>query len=447
MRRAALLACYLAPALALATAISVPVAAAGTARTTRSGGQHHASAVLVLRAAAVTATGELIVDFHGDVRAGCVKLGVWAYSGWVSWQPSTGGLLDLSGYRSGRRLEPVTVAGSASAQDLGLPGSLTSAAVARAGADTGPCLDSTQDDTDMPLPLHRNRLSFDLGETAPSILSNRCAGPRAPEIGSLLPARRLSLAALAQAGQVVSLAATRSFSVHGFAGTVRSTIVFRVGRLGAAQKIGAGLPARGSRRYRELDVSYRARRSGAVVESFKGDPHAAICAELDSCAATGAASVELKRRSGRASLAFLVPASVPASRLLAAAGIGRGRRPSVTGGSGELPLTGGEVQTVFRQGANVCRDTTRLGASTVLLSLSGAGVEVQYVVPGRLQGPGFWGTVCPGPSDGAGILAVGRSPAAALRRRTIRIELRSGSPFADYGYGVDVGAHLTLTLT
>ncbi|MHB1570504.1 MAG: hypothetical protein ACYC0H_15070 [Solirubrobacteraceae bacterium] len=395
------------------------------------------------RTASVSASGQLSVDFHGDAAAGCAALGVCGYSGWVSWQPPPHSTLMLFGARSHGR-----TTWTASLQFGGLlPAgyAATSTAVQLAGAP-GACLDSNPGAGSVALALRGGSLSFDLARAQGTLLDNRCAGPRDAQILGLLPAPRVSLAALARGSVTESLARSVPFSAHGFAGTVNSTIVLRVGRVGRTTRLSSGSLPPGSRLYRKLTLTYRARLSGSVIERFRGASQPAICTPLQSCGASGTSMLAPIAGARRAQLVLYAPMSVPSARLLAVAGLARGVPAPAAGTGGSFWASGGTVTTRVTQPSAGCRDAALLGGGGLILAATRRKLVASYLAPG-LSAVGSTGTVCPGPSVGTAALAGGLLPVAALRRRTFTLRLGTGVPFVDYGYSVAVASQLTLVLT
>ncbi|MGH2914625.1 MAG: hypothetical protein ACRDMX_06535 [Solirubrobacteraceae bacterium] len=439
MRRAALIACCVSAVLA------VPAAADASVSTTTLYGSVDGAPIVEQRSAPLSATGQLTVDFHGDAAADCAQLGVCGYSGWVAWRPASG-TLQMVGSRSHGHLR-----WAASLQlDGGGPGptqsgSVTTADVQRtAGTGAGTCLDAEPAGTEIPLAPHGAGLSLDLAHTVQGLLGDRCAGPRA---ASLLPSAAVPRSVLERGLAAVSLTASHPFSADGFTGTVQSTVVLRIGRLGRVTRVASGQPFPG-RRYRQLTVDYRASIAGSIVERFAGAPAAAICGPLDSCGASGAITLAPNAH-GRAQLSLMAPASVPAARLLAAVGIGRAAPAGAYSGFGQVQWSaGGTLASAFDQGSVACRDSSGLGGDAILLAVARGRGGASYLKPlFAFDGPPP-GTVCPGPVANAGLLGAPAAPqSVALTRRTITIALRTGFPSQDDGYSGTITPRLTLRLT
>ncbi|MGH2857509.1 MAG: hypothetical protein ACRDMJ_08480 [Solirubrobacteraceae bacterium] len=389
------------------------------------------------RTAAVSLTGELTVAFTGD--SGCATLGVCGYSGWVAWQPPSHGQLMLLGSRRHGR-----TVWTGSLQLFGPPPQTqrgTNAAVQRAAATgTTTCLDSGPGGGSIDLTIRSGQISFDLAQAQPSLFGNRCAGPRDAQIVPLLPAPRLRLTALSHGPTALSLQTTAPFDAHGFAGRLSSTLELRIGRLGRTTSLASSPPEAGATRYRTLTLTFRARLGGSLTERYTGAANPVICGPLDACGASGTTTLTPTVTPGRAQLTLYRRATRHTVRFLGAAATGSGALTWSSGGGGELAQ--------FAQGGTLCHDSALLGGGQLILVAGRGALQASYLPPGLWLEGGAIGTVCPGPDVGAfSPLATGKVPAVALRHRTLTIQLDTGEPFLDYGYGVTVHPRLTLTLT
>ncbi|HEY5316851.1 MAG TPA: hypothetical protein VIJ20_02650, partial [Solirubrobacteraceae bacterium] len=366
--------------------------------------------------------GQLTVDFHGDAATGCASRGLCGYAGTVSWQPPRTGILEILALRAHGRLETVLelVPGS-----LGSPetpfGGVTTAHVQLSSTPLGAppavgssCLDAAGSGSSFGLPLAHGRVTFALGDAQPSLLGTRCAGPLDGDVMPEIPAPTLPVGAILPGRTAVNLTGSHSFASHGFAGTVESSLTIALGRPGRPMRTQSG--EHGHTALREVEVMYRAKLSGSVVEEVRGDSDLESCTPLGSCGLAGTLTLEPRALNAAASIAVVAPPRTPYRSLLAAVGLGRGRRPSDVAASGGVYWEGGSVLADLDQGSTSCRDSAPLGAGTLLLGLAKGRLRAVYQ-PGT--GALSARTRCPGPADTAApYLATGAVPASHLTRRT-----------------------------
>ncbi len=439
----------LAAGLALALALGAP-AAAGAQSTSSSLFAIGGGSPQLERSGSVRITGQLTVNFHGDVAGGCAQRRLCGYSGWVSWRPpSSGALMIFESRRHGHLISsptlelegsgfpPVTGVTNASVQFEPGPASVSSVSAS--------CVDAVPSGSSIPLSVRRGQVVFSLGNAGPALLADRCAGPRDADVIPQLPAPALSLTAVDRGGSVVSLTASRGFAAHGFAGTIQSTIVLHLGRFGNATQLTNAQPRKG-KRYRELVASYRAQLSGSVVEHVTGDPHPGICGPLGSCGVSGTLTLRPHVQAGEADMYFYARGSVAPARLLATVGLGHARPPSVSGTGFFNWGQGGVAETALGPPGAVCLDSEPLQDGGILLAAGRGRLVAEYLPPGFLPG-GVPATGCAGPDPSTGMLASAELPVTALTRRTLHLSLSTGSRLVDYGYRIRTTAHLTLTLT
>ena len=395
----------------------------------------------------VRITGALSVTFHGDAATGCAASGLCGYSGVVIWRPPPSGTLEIVSTRSHRH---TTYAVSLlTLIDNGvLPTSGTTSATVQsvAGSPSGPgtCLDAAATGSSLQLPVRAGRVSFSLAGATPALLSDRCAGPRGPQILPQLPTPSLTLAAL-RAGGTVDLSASRPFAAGGFAGTITSTIVITLGRAGATTSLTSTTRAHGARAV-VLEADYRVRVAGPIIEHIAGSANPDICGALDSCGVTGTQTLTARSQTGDAEVTVYAPASTPRDRLLALVGIGHARPRAGATALGVMGSRGnGTFTTAVGQGATRCRQTAPLGGLAGLLGVDGGRLGVELLPAGllTLATP----SECPGPAASQLTpLAEGTVPLTALRGGRTRVVLRTGSHDTDDGYTVSTRPDLTVTL-
>ncbi|MFL5862278.1 MAG: hypothetical protein ACJ780_16145, partial [Solirubrobacteraceae bacterium] len=391
-------------------------------------------------------SGRVIVDFHGDSAAGCAARGLCGYRGTLSWIPSAEATLQINASRA-RGHNGVTIdIFPAPGFGPGLPfGGVTVASVTRAtdaaSASTATCVDATSAGDLVLLPVRRGQVVFTLHSRFAPLLATRCAGPRDAAVLPLLPNPRRSLAAVRRGRVSVRIAATRSFSADGFAGTVTSNVVIRLAEPGRMTKVRSTST---SRPRQALKLSYHATLAGSVVEQITGGP-ATACGPLDACGVTGTVTIHPSTVGGNAQITAASAAGRPPPSLDAAAGLGdTGSQPGVSiFGQAAWPR-GGTAATQIGRGSSQCRDMSSLGPEFVSL------IRRRHQLIAVMTQATPPAPACAGPvltNGSAGGLAAGRIPIGDLARRRIRILLRTGTSFDDYGYHVRVVPHLTLTLT
>ncbi len=393
-------------------------------------------------------SGLLSVQFHGDQAAGCAHWGLCGYSGTVTWRPPAGGSVEIQ-VTGGRHstatafLLPTNILGAAPA------GGVTTADVQLAGS--GPsaapvhCVDAAATGAVTAFPAHAGLVLISLREMEPALLVTRCAGPRDPEVIPQLPAPVLSLAALERGRRTISFAASSSLLSHGLVGSISSTVKLRLGRP-QREKIGGGSLGRGGTRVRELDVEYRAAIAGTVAEEIRGATNPLVCGPLGACGLSGTIALAPRARDVKVELIAQEGAGKPARNLLAAVGLAPGPSRGVAAFGAGAWGSGGSVRSELTQGSERCDDVAPLGLGTVLVGSTRGGLGLVYA-PGTALGAIPSVTDCPGPLPSTGGVALGTVPLAALRRRTTRITLTTGSSGGDDGYEIRYVPHVTVTLT
>ena len=438
----------------LVPALVCAAPAVGVAQRTSSIVSYGGGQPVLQQSGSVRVTGELTVDFHGDAASGCAARGLCGCSGWVAWRPASSGTLAIEVSRIHGRLVYSPSLELVDFRDIGLGAGETDASVQFAGGPPGAsagssqCLDAVPTGTSVPLAVRRGRVVVSLARATPQVLDDRCAGPRYDDVAAQLPSPTLSLGAVRHGDSVVSLIASHTFSAHGFAGTIRSTIVIHLGRVGRPTKLSPGR-IRAGKRYRQVTVTYRARIGGLLTARFRGASDPAICGPLGSCGAVGTVELAPRVRNGRATLTLYAPLSEPLARVLATVGLGRAPNLVRPVAAGFLAWTdAGAVRESMAQGAARCRDSASMQGGELILTAGKGRFVAEYPAAGLGVGGGsFSGTDCPGPGGGDALLATGRMPSSVLSRRTVTMTLDTGSRFEDYGYRVVVTPRVTLTLT
>ena len=295
----------------------------------------------------VRVSGQLTVQFHGDPTAGCSRWGLCGYSGTVSWRPAVAASLIVN-RTLGRHASTTVTYLPAFLPGPVPPGGVTSADVALDAATPVPggshCADASSTGAFLPFVVRAGRVSVSLAGATPPLLVTRCAGPRDPDVIPELPVRSLSVGALKRGRIAISLATSRPLRVHGFSGSIISTIVLRLGAPGRTTRSSqtSGSPRGRSTRVREIDVGYRATISGSVAEQVRGAANPLLCAPLGSCGLTGTITLTPHSGSAHATLTAQELASRPRRTLLAGVGLSPGPAPGVTG-FGAVRWTGGSM--------------------------------------------------------------------------------------------------------
>jgi hypothetical protein len=442
----------LAAAVALAAAgLAAPgwSAAASAASTTSSGtgvslflGQTDTST----RSLPVSISGQIVVSFHGDTASGCASHGLCGYSGTILYRPPTSGTIEFEQSGSGRQrltqvvLELLDLSPSAAAN-----GGTTTAQVTLTGSGTTTrCSDAVDSTSGADLPIRHGRVVFTLDTPGSDLFGSRCAGPRDPDLLPLLPAPAVTLPALRRGHMTVSLAASRTFAARGLAGTIQSTLVFGIERPHRVSAQGGGRTVA----YRELDVGYRTRVTGTVVERYEGGANPSACGPLGSCGAAGSVTFSAPSATVSTEIGAIASITHPLLDLQTEVGLRHGgstRGVYLIGGGSWL--RGGSAVARPAQGSS-CSDSAPLGPGG--FTVIGAGRQIAGLFPiGGRAGPGV--TRCPGAAVETPTETVTLIPATDLAHRTFTIHVdQVTSPvesFGDYGYDVQLIPDLTVTFT
>lgn len=373
--------------------------------------------------------GRVEVDFRGDPARGCVALGVCDVTGRHAWEPGPSGDLTLAETRLARG-PTFAVAFLFLAPSVGSGGPGFTTRTVRGGATCEEAGVEPDGASDVARGGARLRLTLpDRYGWDP--LSTRCGGPVLADVARLLPSLVGTPAALRRGRRTVDLTAERPFRAPGFSGTVRSSLVLR---LGASRRVPSspGAPVR-TQRMRRLSVDYRVERvSGGVTVAFAGVPDPRGCGPLDACGVSGTVRLDLAATTGQGLLAAEAPATVPWRRLRAVLGLAPGARPPGVSATGTV---------VWRRGTRTTEELTRAGGGFCRSSLSagGAGLDLRvaggYVVARLARGEvprDLLRTRCPGPSAQdapEARLAAGSVPVRAFARPRVVLRLRSGRRF------------------
>jgi hypothetical protein len=257
-------------------------------------------------------------------------------------------------------------------------------------------------------------------------------------------------------GGSIDLSTIRPFSSAGFAGTLRSTLVLRLGRARRPHFSDEPPDFGKPHRVRDTEVSYRVKSvTGSVGFAFSGLGDPAQCLALDACGETGSVTLSPAASAGTFVLDVETPASRPRRDIRTLFGIARGGDPRglVAGGYGAWTSRAGAVNASFswQDGTSPCTDAVPLRSGTLSGELNARRFEM--VFGGLLDGDVLH-TRCGGPvqSDVASVrsFASGSVPIAALRRKQLTIHLtryRAIVPTAAWQGSVKSALTVTLVRT
>jgi hypothetical protein len=386
-------------------------------------------------------SGEVTVSFHGDPAAGCAAYGVCGYSGTVTVLPRSGDLLVVK-VRRGHRI------GYSAALALapGPSGYLTATRVERSapGQQGGACADAQSG-----LPgsfsqasVHGRSLSVAVLGRGGSLLLTRCAGPADADLAGAGPQATVPLRTVMLGRMTLDLSGNRTFLAHGFAGTITSTLVLRLGTPVRSGSSGARFPP-GIKAQRVRTVTERLsviRAAGGVTAAVQGTADPVVCRLLDTCGLRGTLSQAPVSRGATAEVLAMGPASLPYGDFLAALGLNPSGSPKGIAVSLAVSLPG-DVSAVLSQSGGSCTDTAPTGELALVLS----GVEHRFA--GQAVSGGSWRTRCPGPIfDSGPTLLSGSLPRSAVGRRQFTIDMRGTGSLEDDGYTIAVHGQLMLGL-
>jgi hypothetical protein len=409
----------------------------------------------------VTVSGGVAVAYHGSTKAGCEQLGLCDVSGAVTWNPGSSGVVDLARYiqHGKHRLAGYFVPGT-----YGPFGQTTMAQVTRRLPDgsSAVCGDARGGYSGLSsltsLASHSlAALSMRLVDPdALDFMGSHCAGPLASDLVKLLPVRPLPRSLLdGRSTKTIDLSTTRPFDTGGFSGTLRSTVVLRVGpKLSFDGAIDEEVTVV-KRRYRELELGYRIESvSGNVSLGFRGVPAPEVCGGLDSCGTSNTLELSPAASKGEFELSATARDSRPWRDLRQSLGLAPGG-PShgvETYGYGYWKSRAGTLSSKvsYSDGGAQCRDVVPLRYGSLVAGVSSSRVVFSYY-PGVGLTSGPSRTRCPGPmlSDlpNGSNLAAGSVPLSALGRRTITVHLTHGlGSLSVPGYSGSSQQDLTITL-
>lgn len=439
--RSALLAAALllgAPAL---LAAGVPAPARAQSATTFAIGLPSGGKVLSQTNVSGKVQGQLVVSFHGDSAAGCATYGLCAYSGTIVVQPQSADLVVVK-YRSHGLIRHEA---DFSLQS-GNSGFLTVAQVQRSvpGQPAGECADTpaTGGLSNATTTVHGNSISIAVLNPGDSVLTTRCAGPLEADVAGAGPRATISLSAAPRGHTTIDLSGTHSFATHGFAGTVSSTLVVRLGKPQREPQNPPLPPGIGIRRERIVFETLRLTGvGGRISEDVLGSTDPVVCRLLDSCGAAGTLTVAPRLTPGAsAEIAATGPASRPYRDFLTALGLSRAGQASGISVGGAVGLPSGGAVTADFTAPSACTDTATDGDLFVAAEKSRGVLRMS-------AGSRSWRTRCPGPLVGEQEqLLSGAVPISALARRTFTVVLHGLGSLVDDGYSASLHGRLTLRL-
>jgi hypothetical protein len=267
-------------------------------------------------------------------------------------------------------------------------------------------------------------------------------------VAAAAPAVQLSGADLRRGRRTLDLRGTRPFSGGGLTGTVRSTLIARVGAVGPADLLGDE-PADDTppARWRRITVRYAVERvDGAATYELAGTEAVELCAPLDSCGALGRTTIAPRATRGVVALTVISRASVPARRLRQVVGLAPARTSLDDFGAFALGgwREGGSVTAqLTREGAEPCADVAPLDRATLVVVGADAQALVSLVETGSLR------TRCGGPfvTEGSEPFTLqGFVPMRDLGRERVTMHLRSAGAGRADGYIVTGVADVRIVL-
>jgi hypothetical protein len=391
-------------------------------------------------------SGQVVVTFS-PAASGCAALDACGYSGTEISRPGAQADVQVTTYvrrhRPGADFE-------LSFTDFSNPNVLTYTGVH--SAQGGTCVDETQDvggASASGTPGHV-RITLAMPGT-----STRCAGPLPSDLLAAMPTLTISPRQLLRGPTVLDFHSVRTFTAHGFTGTVTSTVVVRLGRARAqSQLLPPGLPRPPEQRTREvtLPLSLTSAR-GALVAGFTGSSDTNVCLLLDSCGIVGTVTMTPSPAIGTAqgSLFATGPAKRPLRDFLTAMGLASGGRPAGIQAFGIIVWDDrGAASARLTQNGQHCADTAPLGYGFAVVGIARARVIALYA-PGYdylgLGNPSVR-TRCPGPTMTNPAQIQGAAPLSVMHRRSFTIALSPAQSSAeDDGYIVALHGQVWLTFT
>lgn len=395
----------------------------------------------------VRVRGDLVVQFHGDPATGCAARGLCGFSGTVIWQPPSTATLNATTFREHGRTEydvSLQLPGLGSSDSPPIQGGITTADVRFApngsAGSSSFCTDANATGGELPIRVHLRAASISLAAVAPSLLGTRCAGPLQSDVARRLARGVLDVAALSNGETNVSLASSGDFAVHGFAGTVTSTVELSLGRP-RTQRVHNGSSPSKLPRLRNVEVDYRAHLDGNLVVHAHGDP--STCAGLGSCGSSSTLTLHAHSATHTFQLVVTTRARRPLRDALTALGLRKDGNPRGIVVFGSFVEDNSVTTVQVTHGAATCRDTGPSGPTgVILLGVSGRLAASFAPAPSAPQ------LRCPGPLFSQGNpLATGATRIGLLGRHGGTIRLRTGVTVRDSGYTGRTVADLALTLS
>ena len=386
--------------------------------------------------------GEMVVSFRGDVAAGCAVYGVCSYAGTVMVRPVSVSLAVVTSRFKGR------IAHQAMLLWNGLGNGLTtSARVQRTvpGGRGGTCADAQSSvfGSESGAISHGRSITIGVLSRGGSVLQTRCAGPLDGDLASVSPTATMPLARALHGRTTIDLSGTRTFAVHGFVGTLTSTLVMRLGRpQPASSPSGPSFPpgVRVQRIRTVIEQLSLVRVNGHLAAAVQGTGDPIVCRLLDTCGLSGTLTLGRIGKGANAQVVATGPASRPYGDFLAALDLTRGGHALGIDVGLFVSLPAG-VRADISQGGGSCRDTSEAG---------GLAVAVGSFFGGSGGGGGFfgsWRTRCPGPVLGTGPVGVRTSLApGALGHRQFAVTLRGSGSFSDDGYVISRRGRLSVVV-
>jgi hypothetical protein len=383
-----------------------------------------------------TATGQLVVMFHGDAASGCAAHGLCAYRGTTVVRIGAGGEIVVLKYvHRGRALYQVATAQQQTA--------LTDVTRSAAGSQSGSCADVAQQFVSPTFTTRNGLVTVSLVQAGGSLLASRCAGPLDTDVANASPSVTVPIRTLVRGHQQLSLGGHGAFATGGFAGTVDSTIVLHLGTP-KTQKTSASTtfpPGIKTARMRQVTEQLTiARLGGQVTANASGTSDARVCVLLDSCGLAGTITLAPSPQQVTGQLTAMGLANRPRRDFLTALGLSRAgdRRGIQVIGTVSWSDTGSITSDLTQSGT--CTDTEQLGSGSLVIGASGGTVSVGY---SAFSSPR---TRCPGPLlSAAQTLASGKTSRGTLGHPTFTVSLRPPRSIEDDGYSMTLSGALSLT--
>jgi hypothetical protein len=398
-----------------------------------------------------TETGGLTVSFAGSEAAGCAARGVCPYSGRIETSSSGGDLL-ISKLRIHHRIAYQLVAVNLSGLSIG-PTAAAQVVRSLPGGGVARCADLIQgQELTTASPISPDP-TFRLLDSTTDLVATRCAGPTDAGINAAVPQAKIPIAVLERGRMSLPFTGTARFSAGGFAGTVSSTIVVKLGPPrrqqdssgSSGQSSGSFFGPRVKRvRYRTASETLKLLRvRGRIDATVSGVANPTICSLLDSCGLVGTIALQPRPATGSAALFVSGRARIPDRRFLAGLGLDRASRP--LGATGVIAWQDpGQAAVRLTQGSQTCNAATPYGGSVVNVQSVGQRFALALATQSPLR------SECPGPffntAEGGTVLATASVPRSVFGRRTFSIRLHAGGDLTDDGYVMRLRGSLTLTL-